>query len=415
MSILTPRPAKAEQPFVLDETSLSIEVRPPLSPIVLNSNDKVNGDRIRQQSQELSTVVYLYEGFIQPEALNDQGLYVDKYANRSVYFFAENSIRHSTCRYIQADKKEGGILSLPTAKHFSVDADAVRHAAGVDRLTQIKSRDVIEVSALASVRVGEQQTLDGEMDTTRLMYATILRESLDSGHKLWMMNTHEKLVRRLEIMLGKEQVHRLGEVMFYKGSPTIPVAINPQRVVETAFEDTTRIGDMKREYLKETLQGVNDRHLSKRLIELFDEHGIEHQEASALSKLGKHKKALAYAGITGYAISRGIPVAAVEEFEGSPAAFVAIDVATAFPYTWGLIEVASAKKPSRKVLGGTVAAGSFVAPYAYFFAEGEGYPMWVNGVAAGIIGVAGLTAVRGVMKDRQIEQALAHASPETED
>lgn len=362
---------------------------------------------VKSRAQALSTAIYLREGFIEPAQLDDDGIYRDQYVDRSVYLYASNERRETVCRYIKADRKAGGILSLPTLHHFSVDPEIVREVAGVDRLSSITPSQAIEVSALASL---PRETDSGrpvtDLDATRLIYSQILRHSLDDGHRLWVMNTHPRLVRHLRILLGDEQVKQIGEERDYMGSLTMPVALNPQEVVRSALNDDGPLGAMKREYLQRVLPGVKGGALTPALRETLDTHEIPYGRPNAMQRLKKHHKALAYTGITAYAAARAIPLASIEEFHGNPWVFWGIDVGTAFPYTWGLIEVATAKKPARKVLGGAVAAGSFAAPYVYFWAEGEQYPVWVNGIVAGIVGVAGLAAVRGVKKDLALDQGL---------
>lgn len=407
-------PTNSKNPFEFSEVIVDVANRSLLRPIVLSSDGTSQGETIKQQSQELQTTVYLDKGYITADEIDDDGVYRDAYVDRSVYFFAENSLRDSTCRYIKADKKDG-IMSLPTAKRFSIDHDVVLAASGVDRLSSLQPKHVIEVSALASMQRGDINIgRRGKLDTTRLMYARILRDSLDQGHKLWLLNTHEALVRHLEIMLGKEQIYRLGETKEYMGSPTVPVAINPQDVVRTALIDETPTGEMKRQYLKEMLRGVSDRHLDQEMLGLLDEHDIPYERSTALKRTLRHRKALAYAGMVGYTAARAIPVANVDGFEGNAGVFFAIDFATAFPYTWGLVEVVTAKKPSRRIIGGAVAAGSFAAPYVYFWAEGNDYPSWVNGVVGGIIGVAGLMAVNGIRKDKKTEGLLIKENAHSE-
>jgi hypothetical protein len=398
---------KPADPFEPAELVIDSEARALPFPIVLSSKDAGHGDTVKRNAQLLHTKVYLEKGYITPEEIDEDGIFNDEYSNRSTYLFAENSLRDSTCRYISATKKDG-IMSLPTAKYFSVDADAIRDASGVKRLSNLKSREVIEVSALASVQHGDiGQGRRGELDATRLLYARVLRDSLDQGHKLWLLNTHEALVRHLELLLGKEQIHRLGEVMEYMGSPTVPVAINPQDVVRTALADESDFGDMKRQYLQETLSGVSDRYLSKDLITLLELHKIPYERSPLGARILRHQKAIGYTAIAGYTIARAVPVANIEEFDGNPWIFFGIDFATSFPYAWGLVETVTGKTPLRRIAGGVTAAGSFAAPYVYFWAEGNDYPVWVNGVVGGIIGVAGLAAVNGIRKDNQLEKCLS--------
>ena len=246
---------------------------------VLTSRDSEQGELVRFAAQELHTKVYLEKQYIEQEDLDDTGIFTDEYSDRATYILAQNGQRQSTCRYISANKKEG-IRSLPTARHFSLDATEIQRAIG-GRLADMKSSEVIEVSALASVRLDGAVKEDSELrklNTTWLLYSEILRESLDNGHRLWLLNTHDELVRSLEGVLGKEQIYRLGEPKMHMGSVTVPVALNPQEVILSALEDDSPTGELKRRHLKETLAGVSDKKLTNKMKHALREHNIPYDE-----------------------------------------------------------------------------------------------------------------------------------------
>jgi hypothetical protein len=379
---------------------------------VVTSNDALHGNEIKELAQALHTQVYLDKGFITFDDINETGLFVDEYSNRSTYLLAENDYRRSACRYIHTDRRVG-IMSLPTAQHFSIDPEIIKQAAGVDRLSDVKHNQVIEVSGLASIRLdgeNERRKGAGELDATRLIYASIIRHSLDAGHKLWLLNVEPPLLRSLEILIGKEQMHTLGEAAEYMGPATVPVAINPQDVVRAAFADSSSFGEMKRQYLLESLPGVKGRYLAKDIKQALFENNIPFEEEGKLRRLARNRRALAYGAIVSYSSLRALPAGAVDEFEGSVPLLWAIDVGTAVPYAWGLIETVSAKTPLRRTVGATVAGGSFIAPYAYFWAEGNDYPLHVNAVVGGLIGAATFLEASKLRKDRRLAHALkAHS------
>ena len=375
---------------------------------IMSSSDPTYGSRVRRIAQAIHTEVYLANRFISEDQLDPEGVFIDEYSSRSDYVVSEKDNRRSACRYIHASKK-GGILSLPTAQHFSVNPQIIKEAAGIHRLSDLKPREVIEVSGLASVRLDgetEYSSQSSKLDATRLLYASILRHSLDGGHKLWLLNTDKYLLRSLELLIGKEQIHRLGEEAEYMGPPTIPVAINPQDVVRAAFADTTNFGVMKQQYLREELPGVSTKYLSNETKAVLIENNIELNEESKMKRLLTNRRVLAYTAIIGYSSLRALPTAGVEEFHGSVPLLWGIDVGTAVPYTWGLIETVAAKKISRRVAGGAVAAGSFVAPYAYFWAEGQDYPPCINAIAGGLIGLATTLEISKVRRDNKIARSL---------
>lgn len=408
MSEVIKEPIFEKLPDISQESSIDTfaQLDYAMPPRLMSSNDKGLTERVKRAAQELHTKVYLEKGFITGEDLDEDGLFVDEYSDRSVHILAHSSKRRTACRYIQATRREG-IMSLPTAKHFSIDPEVIKKVASVRRLTDLKSKEVIEVSGLVSVQEdAEGESPRDELNATRLLYAQILRESLDAGHKLWLLNTHKELIRSLRILVGHEQVHELGEIKEYMGSPTVPVAINPQEVVRAVLEAEGRLGDMKREYLKETLEGVSDKHLSDDILQLLDKHGITYEKSSTLQRILRNRKAMAMTALTGYALARAVPVANVEGFEGSAAAFAAIDIATVPPYAWGLTEMVTGRSLGRRATAASVAAGSFAAPYVYFWAEGHNYPPYVNAVVGGIIGSAVAMEGRRMRKDSILGKQL---------
>ena len=388
----------------------SVEHIPDVAPAiaVMSSRDSIYGDEVKHAAQVLHTQVYLQKDFISESDIDAQGIFTDKYSSRSTYLLAESEYRQSACRYIHANKKDG-ILSLPTAEHFSLDPDTIIQVAGVNRLSDLKHHEVIEVSGLASVQHESARSNGGnraELDATRLLYASIIRDSLDNGHKLWLLNIDEKHLRALKVLIGREQVHQLGEPREYMGPATVPVAINPQEVVRAAFTDESDYGAMKRQYLLESLPGVHGKHIPNDIKEMLTEHNIPYDEDSRLRRVATHPRTIAYAAILGYSSARAVPVSGVEEFQGSVPLLWAIDVGTAVPYTWGLITTASAKTPIRRAVGATVAGGSFVAPYAYFWSEGQDYPPYVNAVVGGLIGTAALLEIAKNRKEQNIVRRL---------
>lgn len=387
-----------------------------ISLAVMSSHDELYGQEVRGAAQALHTQVYLDKGYIDESDLNLQGVFIDRYSSRSTYLLSENEHRRSACRYISADKKDG-ILSLPTAEHFCIDPEVIKEVAGIHRLSELKHTEVIEVSGLASIQLDSDIQKNGrreELDATRLLYASIIRHSLDKGHKAWLLNIDARLLRSLEILIGSAQVHRLGEPHGYMGPPTIPVAINPQEVVRAAFTDKSDFGDMKRQYLLESLPGVCSKYLPKNIKDMLTKHDIPYEEEAQLKRLLTNRRALAYAAIIGYSSVRALPVGGVEEFEGSVPLLWAIDVVTAVPYAWGLVETVSAKTPMRRTVGATIAGGSFIAPYAYFWSEGQDYPSYVNAAVGGLIGIATLLEASKVRKDCKIARRLKAQDVESE-
>lgn len=343
----------------------------------------------RHEVQKLHGEVFVERGIISPDQLTD-GRYVDEYSDRSTHVYIRNGTKVGGVRAIHADKKQGGLLSLPTTKHFEIDPEELRATADVHSLNEIKAHEVDEISGLvARKQAGAHDTI-AAMAT---LYARLLRNAMEGGTKLWVANVEPTYIRYLGGILGPDQVHQLGKAKEYKGPATVPIAINPLKAVESVLEGRDSDNALRQEGYKiaaEVFQGVDDRKIPAHLRKLLKEHGIATTEYSPVKRILKDPKAIAYAGILAYSSARAFPAAGVDEFDGSTALLWGIDVATAVPYTWGVIETFTPEPRSltRRAAGAAVASSSFAAPYVYFAAEGHNYPTYVNVVIAGMVGAA---------------------------
>lgn len=361
---------------------------------------------LMNEAQKVHTEVYLREGFIGADDLDENGLFIDEYTDRSEPVVVQLGSKETTIRMIHATKKEG-LLSLPTPKHFEVDPDEVRRIAKVSRLSDIKPRQAVEISGLASIALSETTSTTDVFDATRQVYATGLRRSLDQGHSLWTMNVDTRLQKSLALILGKEAITQIGEEQSYMGPATIPVALNPQAVVESILtQKGGRYADMNRADIAHTLGGVSERHLPSHLIKLLHDNDIETKKGNLLARAVKHKKALGYTGIILYSTGRAIPVAMIPEFEGNPFVFAGIDVGTALTQVLGMEKYLTGKRVATRMGGAALAVGSLIAPYGYVWLTGEDYPPYVNAIAGTLIGGAVVGEIAKSKKDRKIRNGL---------
>jgi hypothetical protein len=365
------------------------------------------------QAQHVHTEAYLRAGFITRGELNGSGLYVDDYTERSEPIFVKTSDKETAIRMIHADK-ESGILSLPTAEKFSVDASIIKDVAHVSRLSDIKPRQVVEISGLSSIKAHEGTTKEEAFDATRQAYATGLRRSLDQGHILWLMNIEPRLNNWLKNVLGKDALSQLGESKQLIGPPTVPYALNPQDVVTSILKGDSpeRFSEMNKNDIRATLGGVSEKYLSKELIDLLHENGIETKKATALENALKRKKTIGYAAIIGYSTLRAIPVAAIPEFDGNGFVFAGIDVGTAVVQVLGMEKYLTGKKRVTRALGATVAVASLITPYGYVYLQGEDYPAYVNVIAGTLIAGAAVGEAVKTVKDVKIRDRLATSTLE---
>ncbi len=365
---------------------------------------------INQRGRYIRTTRYLAEGLIHGDSLNEEGLYVDAYDQRAQYIDIISGRKEVVCRIISADDR--GILSLPTAEHFQLDSGLVKQVAGVNRLSELKPKDVVEVSALAGnpESVDESHQYDG-LEASNMLYATALRRSLDAGHKLWLMNVDEEFRDGLNFMLGDHNITQLGDPQQYMGGPSVPICLSPSHVVEYILQDDSRVGQRNKRYLKNTLQGVSEKHLSKNMLKLLELNDISTSPASPLETAAKHRWAILYTGMIGYSALRFIPLTFVPEYDGGILQYGLIDVGTAASQVMGMELYFKGDTRLKRAVGAAAAVGSFMAPYGFvatFNKNGSplDYPAAVYAVASGFAAISvGLEALSAT-KDASIKRGL---------
>ena len=107
---------------------------------------------------------------------------------------------------------------------------------------------------------------------------------------------------------------------------------------------------------------------------------------------------LAYSGA-----AHVLPASRVENFDGNLKTLYAVELATTYPYIWGLFKAYGGKTLKEKAAGFVAAGMSFSAPYAYFYANSRGgYPEQINyGVAAIAASTVAVEAVKRVRTRRK--------------
>ncbi len=365
------------------------------------------------RAQELHTEGYLRAGFIQPNQLDSDGIYRDDSSERSEPIVVELGGKATTMRLIHTDKKKGGLLSLPTLRRFPVDARAVADVANVTRISALRPEQAVELSGLAAIAREQGISHREAFDATRQTYATGLRRSLDQGHRLWVMNVDKKIETYLKMRLGPDSYTQIGEPRQYMGDPTTPIAMNPVDTVRAIVAgETGRFSDENFDELSHVMQGVSERYLPRKLVKQLHNNGIETTPENLAAKAWHNKKTAFYAGIVGYSALRFLPVAAVEEFEGNLAAFAAIDIGTAVTQVSSMELFFKGKKRATRMVGAAGTALSFAAPYAYFYANGQDYPWYVNAVAGGFVALGvGLEVDRSIRDNRLTDGLTASDLP----
>lgn len=391
----------APAPHVLPDVRQRFHSNEIVSPVsghsieVFTSDDPEIGAVVRSAAQKLHARVYLNAGYVSPDELVD-GVYPDTYSDQSTYYYAKNGTKDVVARQIGAEGSN--LASLPTFQNFSCDADKVKEVAGISSFAELKANQVVEISALSAEKKGRNETSEANVFQDRLeavpfLYASMLRDSVEKGHRLWISNMEQPLIDVISSMVGPGQLHQVGEPKTYMGPATTPIAINPLKIIESILSSDVPHMETYQEYIKTTFKGVNVDNVPKDFARMLRGNNIETTKSSLAKRLAKSKEFLAQLAIFSYSAARVVPAATVDEFEGSMATLLAIDLGTAVPYTHGMMKMYTGKSVREKVYGAAIAVPSFLAPYAYYYAEGEDYPAEINMVAGGLVAGAIITEI----------------------
>lgn len=371
--------------------------------MIYSSRDKQFGPLVRSVAQKLHTQTYLREAYIKPDDLSNDGLY-HQYADRSTYFYRRTARRAVAVRQIECGR--GGLLTLPTAHNFEIDPDRLKAAAGVEKLRDISKKKTVEISALASQALEGPADAKEDLMSVPLLYSEMLRHSLEQGQEYWLLNTYDSLARNLRMLIGKDQLHQIGEARDYLGSVTTPYLIKPQDVVRTILSSESRRFDFQKAHLKHVFDGIDDRLIPKDIRLLMDDNGIEANKTSDVKRIVTNPRVLAMSGLAAYCTARVLPFGGIEEFDGSIAALWAIDIGTVPTYVKGVEMATTGKTATTRSIGYTMATGSFAAPYVYAISEGKDYPPAVNIGIGAFAGAAVVSEVVQQYRTRYSEKRL---------
>ena len=189
---------------------------------------------------------------------------------------------------------------------------------------------------------------------------------------------------------------------------TVVIALSPLALLMSLTEG----GGDSRRYLRTVLVGVDTLRCSSRAAWALRRSGVEAVQRSRTLRLLRNPVTLAYLLVFVYSSLRAIPVAFVPGFHGQVWVLWTIDVLTAVPYTWGLVQMVAGRRIRYRLLGLATTLITFMAPYVYFWTKGRDYPPEViMTVVAMIVGSAGIEALRW-WRERLIVQGLSEASAE---
>lgn len=317
------------------------------------------------------------------------------------------------------------VLDRPLARRYRIDAVRLRELAGVARCGDLGGKQVIELPVLAELSTTTASRLRMP-DGTGWKLGQALGHALEQGVRLWLCQVPAEAVPLIVRTVGSGLVHvvSLPEPVDDAGEPSAPpamaipapdstgstvvIALSPLALLMSLTEG----GGDSRRYLRTVLVGVDTLRCSSRATWALRRSGVEAVQRSRTLRLLRNPVTLAYLLVFVYSSLRAIPVAFVPGFHGQVWVLWTIDVLTAVPYTWGLVQMVAGRRIRYRLLGLATTLITFMAPYVYFWTKGRDYPPEViMTVVAMIVGSAGIEALRW-WRERLIVQGLSEASAE---
>lgn len=235
-------------------------------------------------------------------------------------------------------------LKLP-ALQKSVDPGSICHASGVARVAELGSREVAQVQL-------EQLSNCDE-------FFILLRNAIENRQLMWVLETRTAADREELLARAATAAHPLNDAATIWG-------INIQKMTSVALNSYKGA--------KEKLAGVDVTSAPVKLRHTLRMHGVHVNYGSLAKRLIADPKFWVYVITFIYSALRALPVFWIPHFHGNVWMLWTIDIVTAIPYTWGVLQMITARRTTMRLFGLIVATVTFVAPYVYFFKHGAKYP-----------------------------------------
>jgi len=242
------------------------------------------------------------------------------------------------------------ILDIEIARTYQWDAATIISVSGVDRAGDLTTRIVEHPGALADIAA------EGFSPHSAAGHALSheLHDAIQRRVRLWIAEIPTDQLPRLREALGSNVIHEAGAP---SGGYT-PIALSPLALLE-AWADGT---DEQRAFMRVAMAGLDTLSTASRATRAARAVGASIIERTAFLKLCRNPKFIAYVVVLVYSMARAVPVMYVPHFRGDWRILWAIDMVTAIPYTWGLIEMVAGQKLWHRVVGAATASVTFLFP-----------------------------------------------------
>ena len=287
------------------------------------------------------------------------------------------------------------ILDLEIARSYQWDAATIIAISGVDRAGDLTTRIVEVPGSLSDIAA------EGFSPHSPAGHALSheLHDAIQRRVRLWIADIPTHDLPRLRDALGADIIHEAGVAC----DGYTPVAMSPLELLEHWASGS----DEQREFMRVAMAGLDTLTTSSHATHASRAVGASIIERASFLKLCRNPKFIAYVVVLVYSMARAVPVMYVPHFRGDWRILWAIDMITAIPYTWGLIEMVAGQKLWHRIVGAATAAITFLAPYVYFLMYGRHAPPGVwTAIACIFFGGIFLEVFR-YRRDRAVKKGLA--------
>ncbi|MBM7825242.1 hypothetical protein JOD55_001069 [Arcanobacterium pluranimalium] len=296
------------------------------------------------------------------------------------------------------------IVDVPLLSQVRFDPQVIVAESGADRIGSLNSAQVVEMDILNDVE--DLDTSTGAAIGQELKYA-VARRIL-----LWVAVVETEHITRLQAALGADIVRIAGDAFevpehlrhrFPAASLVTPVVVSPNKLLKKLLSGT----DSQREWVRNHLEGIDSKGIASENFSLLKQAEVNIVERSLFFRMFRSPKFIAYLVVFIYSSLRALPVVFVPHFHGNVWVLWSLDVFTAVPYTWALIEMFAGRTWMRRFAGLVVAMATFVAPYIYFWTNGKHYPPIVNVIVIGFIVAAIAIELYRWGRDKKVSQIVS--------
>ncbi|MGQ4518342.1 hypothetical protein ACUH92_04840 [Dermabacteraceae bacterium CCM 9520] len=287
------------------------------------------------------------------------------------------------------------LTRLEVCRRFSIDPAKLRSASGVQLLLALNKRRAQEVDFLEELPL----LLQRDPQAAFALFGQRLRDSLTRGMIVWLGTLSPQALAAWQELLGHDLVQVVGGIR----DGQYPAVITPGDLALCLAQD-----ERFHSLMREALHGLDTLRIPRDRAEALENAGIGIRHRSRWERWLRDPTVIAYVVVFVYSTLRVLPVTFVDGFEGSLWVLWGLDIATAIPYTWGVVTMVAGKTSRLRLTGLAVTLITFLTPYAYFWLRGSNYPTYVVVVVYVLIGASLLYEALKVLRSRKLDRELLH-------